>query len=63
MVTVDCPLCNKPVEIIEYNKITRTDALVGHIAAEHVGKIMPPLPSEGPPLPKVLNIRWPWKEK
>ena len=59
MVTVVCPLCDKPVEIAEYNKITRTDALVGHIAAEHVSKIMPPLPSEGPPLPKVLNIRWP----
>lgn len=61
MVTVECPLCGKAVEIPEYNDINRTDALVGHIAAEHIGKIMPPLPSEGPPLPKVLNIRWPWK--
>ena len=60
MVTVHCPLCDKSVEISEYNMLTRTDALVGHIAAEHVGKIMPPLPSEGPPLPKVLKIRWPW---
>ncbi len=60
MITVRCPLCDKSIEISEYNMLTRTDALVGHIAAEHVGKIMPPLPSEGPPLPKVLNIRWPW---
>ena len=62
MVTVECPLCGKSVDVPEYNAITRSDALVGHIAAEHVGKIMPPPPSEGPPLPKVLNIRWPWKK-
>lgn len=62
VVTVKCPLCGKPIEISEYNMLTRSDALVGHIAAQHVGKIMPPLPSEGPPLPKALNIRWPWSK-
>jgi len=62
VITVHCPLCDKPVEVTEYNMLTRTDALVGHIAAAHVGKIMPPLPSEGPPLPKGLNIKWPWSK-
>ena len=62
MVTVVCPLCAKVVEIPENDFVSRSDALVGHIAAAHVGKVMPPLPSEGPPLPKVLNIKWPWSK-
>ncbi len=62
MITVNCPLCDQSVEIPGYNSITRTDALVGHIAAAHVGKIMPPSPREGPPLPKALGIKWPWSK-
>ena len=59
MVTVECPLCGQKIEILEYDSISRSDALVGHIAAAHIGKIMPPLPNEGPPLPRGLGIKWP----
>lgn len=61
-VTVNCPLCGVAVEVRQWDAISRTDALVGHIASEHVGKAMPPLPNEGPPLPKVLGVKWPWKK-
>lgn len=62
MVTVECPLCGKAVEIPEYDLITRSDALMGHIVAGHIGKVMPPMPDEGPPLPKFLRVRWSWKK-
>jgi len=62
MVTVKCPLCGKEIEVPEYNSITRSDALVGHITSEHIGKIMPAPPRKGPPLPKILGIEWPWRE-
>lgn len=58
--TVECPLCGKTVPIPGYDAITRTDALAGHIATEHVSKIRPATPLEGPPLPRGLGIRWPW---
>jgi len=61
-VTVECPLCGKSVPIPEYNLITRTDALAGHIVTEHVSKIRPATPGEGPPLPRALGIRWPWRK-
>jgi len=61
MVTVECPLCGKPVDVPEYNAVSRSDALMGHIATYHVSRIMPTPPSKGPPLPKGLDIRWPWK--
>jgi len=63
MTTVECPLCGKPVEIPEYNKVTRSDALVAHIASEHISAIRPATPNEGPPLPRALNIKWPWVKK
>ena len=62
MVTVECPLCGKPVEVPEFNKTTRSDALLTHIASEHIGAIRPTTPSEGPPLPRGWGVRWPWKK-
>lgn len=29
---------------------------------EVVNKFLPMMPEEGPPLPRVLNIHWPWKK-
>lgn len=61
-VTVECPLCGKEVLIPGYDAVTRTDALMGHIVTEHVSKVRPATPVEGPPLPRGLNVRWPWKK-
>jgi hypothetical protein len=38
-VTVTCPICNKVVEIPEYNSVTRSDALRDHIKKEHTSKV------------------------
>lgn len=61
-VTVECPLCGEVVEVPEYDSITRTDALVGHIVTKHASRALPMPPTQGPPLPKGLNLRWPWKK-
>lgn len=61
-VTVKCPLCGDEVEVPEYDSMTRTDALLGHIASAHAVKILPATPTEGPPLPRGLKITWPWKK-
>ena len=61
-VTVECPICHQVIEIKDYNGINRSDALVGHIATYHMGPAMPETPEEGPPLPRKLGIKWPWKE-
>ncbi|GAI23445.1 unnamed protein product, partial [marine sediment metagenome] len=34
-VTVPCPICSKVIEIPEYDKVTRTEALRKHIEKEH----------------------------
>ena len=34
-VTVKCPICEKVIEIPEYDKVTRSEALREHIEAEH----------------------------
>ena len=60
MVIVKCPLCGDTVQIPDYDAITRSDALVGHIATYHASGVMPASPHIGPPLPKGLNLRWPW---
>jgi len=62
-VTVQCPLCKEEVDIPEYGAITRTDALAGHIVTRHSSQALPMPPTEGPPLPKVLNVHWPWKQQ
>lgn len=62
MVTVECPFCGKKIEVPEYDNITRSDALIGHIATEHISAIRPAAPYEGPPLPRGLDVRWPWKK-
>jgi len=36
-VTITCPICGKVIEIPEYNKVTRSDALGEHLKKEHVG--------------------------
>jgi len=61
-VTVTCPLCGDSVPIPEYNSISRTDVLAGHIVTEHVSQIRPATPTEGPPLPRGGGIRWPWRK-
>ena len=35
VVTVTCPICHKVIEILEYNKITRSETLKRHIDREH----------------------------
>jgi len=35
IVTVTCPICGREVEIPEYGRTTRTDALRGHLELEH----------------------------
>jgi len=62
VVTVECPFCGEVIEVPEYNTITRSDALIGHIATHHVSRIMPSPPKKGPPLPKGLKIKWPWRK-
>lgn len=58
-VTTRCPLCGTEVEVHEHNMVTRTDALLGHIFAEHGSRWRPATPLEGPPLPRGLKVRWP----
>ena len=58
--SVVCPLCGEQVSG-EINVVSRTDLLVGHLVSYHGSKVMPPTPAEGPPLPKVLGIKWPWR--
>jgi len=36
-VTITCPICGKVIEIPEYNKVTRSDALGEHLKKEHTG--------------------------
>lgn len=60
--TVKCPLCHEIVEIPDYDylKKTRSDALRDHLlSTRHVGGALPSLPTEGPPLPRSLGVRWP----
>jgi hypothetical protein len=32
----------------------------GHSISHTISGLMPQLPSEGPPLPKNLGVKWPW---
>jgi hypothetical protein len=61
-VTVECPLCQEVLEVTEYDSITRTDVLAGHIVTKHASKALPMPPTEGPPLPRSLKLRWPWRK-
>lgn len=48
VVTVTCPICNKVVEVPDYNSMTRTDALRRHIDLEHKqGRFQPQVLIEG----------------
>jgi len=61
-VTVECPLCGKVIEITVYNAIGRGDALLKHLDEECiVNRGLPTSPAVGPPLPKALGIKWPWR--
>lgn len=60
-VTVECPLCGESIKITDYDRVTKSDALAKHIKEECRVNLLPTLPTVGPPLPKVLGIRWPWK--
>jgi hypothetical protein len=35
MATVECPICKKEIRISEYDKVTRSQALIKHLEAEH----------------------------
>lgn len=35
LTTVICPICEKPIEVPEYDSVTRSDALKEHIEKEH----------------------------
>ena len=39
VVTVSCPICNKVIEVPEYNAVTRSDALKRHMEKEHTSKV------------------------
>jgi len=60
-VTVECPLCGKTIEITAYDSVTKSDAIVEHLKKECIVNRLPTLPTIGPPLPKALGIRWPWR--
>jgi len=61
-VAVECPLCGETIEITAYNAVTKSDAIVEHLKKDCiVNKGLPNFPTVGPPLPKALGIRWPWK--
>lgn len=59
--TVRCPLCGDEVPGV-VDALSRTDILMGHIVSVHGGQIRPASVTEGPPLPRGLGIRWPWKK-
>lgn len=59
--TVVCPLCGRTIPG-EVDMLTRTDILIGHIISEHGSQARPAMPHEGPPLPRALNVKWPWKK-
>jgi len=61
-VILECPLCGKVIEIPEYNRVTRTDVLLEHLNNCPVVMSLPTHPRVGPPLPKALGIKWPWRE-
>jgi len=44
-VTITCPICGKVIEIPEYNKVTRSDALGEHLKKEH--PLLPQVTLEG----------------
>lgn len=52
-----CPLCNALIEGY-VNGNTKSDLLLGHLTDKHG----PASPIDGPPLPRGLNIRWPWRK-
>ena len=63
-VTVECPLCGKAVEVTTYNSVSRGDALLKHLSEECiVNRALPNFPKTGPPLPKALGVRWPWRSR
>jgi len=37
--TVQCPICHKVIEIPQYDKVSRSDALIKHVKEEHTGWI------------------------
>ena len=63
-ITVGCPLCGKVIEIPAFDSVSRGDALLKHIDEECVvNKSLPNFPTVGPPFPKALGIKWPWRSK
>jgi len=63
-VTTECPLCGKTIKITAYNAVSRGDALLKHINEECiVNRALPNFPTIGPPLPKAVGIRWPWRSR
>ncbi len=59
--TVVCPLCKEEIPGV-VDKITRSDVLMGHLVTVHGSQARPATPLEGPPLPRGLGIRWPWRQ-
>ena len=61
-VTVECSMCGKIIEVTTYNSVSRGDALLKHLNEECiVNRALPNSPKIGPPLPKALGIKWPWR--
>ena len=58
--SVVCTLCGETIHG-EVNDITRGDLLMGHLVERHASKIRPSHPKEGPPMPRVLKVCWPWR--
>jgi len=61
MVTVSCPICGEVITVTEWDTVSRTDALIGHIVKSHGAQVRPSTPLEGPPLPRGLGIKWAWR--
>ena len=45
--TVKCPICKQVIEILEYDRVTRSEALRKHIEAEHAHHSPWPTPGQG----------------
>jgi len=58
---VDKQLENKPDKIGAGRKETKAPAEKGGLE-QKASALLPMSPKEGPPLPRMFSLRWPWKK-
>ena len=60
-VTVQCPICGKEIEVTEYDRVSRSDALKKHLEEEHIHHSMWLTPEQRRDLEKrygAIAVRW-----